>query len=194
MTYKESLFLTLSDRKVNISNGISPEEREAAYFAARARIFSESTCEKKLVKQRPRHNPVVARRMITHALGQPNKVASPELSSSGKKAHQHPSNNVKSLDKEPINSCNELGKNLASLNVTAVSGSGKDNLKVPQEGNISTPNKGGSGAKEKDSKIKENNLKKEHMGAAKRLFANALGVQPKDVRVSKSEERKKTNS
>ncbi|GLJ13006.1 hypothetical protein SUGI_0203240 [Cryptomeria japonica] len=53
---------------------ISFEEREAAYLAARERIFSLSSCEengeqKEQATPRPRTVPVVARRMIAHALG-----------------------------------------------------------------------------------------------------------------------------
>eukprot|EP01018_Ginkgo_biloba_P037569 Gb_15626 [translate_table: standard] len=53
---------------------ISFEEREAAYLAARERIFSlsasqESDEPKEQVAPRPRTVPVVARRMIAHALG-----------------------------------------------------------------------------------------------------------------------------
>lgn len=53
---------------------ISFQEREAAYLAARERIFSPSSSEeigepKEQVVPRPRTVPVVARRMIAHALG-----------------------------------------------------------------------------------------------------------------------------
>lgn len=53
---------------------ISFEEREAAYLAARERIFSLSSSEeidepKEQLVPRPRTVPVVARRMIAHALG-----------------------------------------------------------------------------------------------------------------------------
>ncbi|KAG0581443.1 hypothetical protein KC19_4G252200 [Ceratodon purpureus] len=59
------------------SPGLSLEEREAAYQAARERIFSdrvsvspESSSEQRET-QRARPVPVVARRMIAHALGKP---------------------------------------------------------------------------------------------------------------------------
>lgn len=59
------------------SPALSLEEREAAYQAARERIFSdrasvspESSSEQRET-QRPRPVPVVARRMIAHALGKP---------------------------------------------------------------------------------------------------------------------------
>ncbi|XP_057856667.2 uncharacterized protein LOC131066009 isoform X2 [Cryptomeria japonica] len=53
---------------------IALPEREAAYLAARERIFSLSSCEengeqKEQATPRPRTVPVVARRMIAHALG-----------------------------------------------------------------------------------------------------------------------------
>lgn len=59
------------------SPAVSLEEREAAYQAARERIFSEraslspdSSLEQRDA-QRARPVPVVARRMIAHALGKP---------------------------------------------------------------------------------------------------------------------------
>ena len=49
----------------------SLEEREAAYSVARERIFSMKLDEvKEPGEQRPRSVPVVAHRMIAHALGQ----------------------------------------------------------------------------------------------------------------------------
>ena len=46
-------------------------EREAAYLAARERIFGIEELEsQEATRQKPRHDPVVARRMIAHALGQ----------------------------------------------------------------------------------------------------------------------------
>lgn len=59
------------------SPAISLEEREAAYQAARERIFSErasvspDTSLEQRETQRARPVPVVARRMIAHALGKP---------------------------------------------------------------------------------------------------------------------------
>ncbi|XP_021972659.2 uncharacterized protein LOC110867913 isoform X2 [Helianthus annuus] len=48
---------------------VSLEDRESAYLAARNRIFSTGN-DDDMESLRPRNNPVVARRMIAHALGQ----------------------------------------------------------------------------------------------------------------------------
>lgn len=62
------------------STALSLEDREAAYQAARERIFSdpllisEDTTEHKET-QRVRPVPIVARRMIAHALGKPSVLA-----------------------------------------------------------------------------------------------------------------------
>ncbi|KAG6557585.1 hypothetical protein Mapa_000861 [Marchantia paleacea] len=60
--------------------GLSLEERQAAYLAARQRIFSEKwkhadENSKESGHARPRSDPVVARRMIAHALGKPKLLA-----------------------------------------------------------------------------------------------------------------------
>ncbi|CAH1419586.1 unnamed protein product [Lactuca virosa] len=58
---------------------VSLEDREAAYLAARNRIFStEDDDVASLDKNRPRNNPIVARRMIAHALGQKVKQSNQE--------------------------------------------------------------------------------------------------------------------
>ena len=50
---------------------LSLEAREAAYLAARERIFSMDVREiREPVKQKPHTIPIVACRMIAHALGQ----------------------------------------------------------------------------------------------------------------------------
>lgn len=49
-------------------------EREAAYLAARERIFSmDARTVAEPVRQKPRSVPIVAQRMIAHALGQKMK-------------------------------------------------------------------------------------------------------------------------
>jgi len=72
------------------STALSLEDREAAYQAARERIFSdpllisEDTTEHKET-QRVRPVPIVARRMIAHALGKPSVLAPNEMSTSSEK-------------------------------------------------------------------------------------------------------------
>ncbi|KAL3652096.1 hypothetical protein CASFOL_001777 [Castilleja foliolosa] len=111
----------------NVASRSSLEERETSYFAARERIFSADASEAKPAKERPKHDPVVARRLITRALGQPNKEMKHEPSLSG-----------------------------TTENSRAAT-SNRPEQKV---------------VKARD----ENSLRKEHVGAARRLFASALGM------------------
>ncbi|XP_047317896.1 uncharacterized protein LOC124921304 [Impatiens glandulifera] len=101
---------------------LSLEKREAAYMAARQRIFSQDEEKDVCEMQRPRNIPVVANRMIAHALGR----------------------RVKNSDSELRNSISKDAKTVSE---------GVD----------------------ENVKIGKNDLKDDHVGAAKRLFANALG-------------------
>ncbi|XP_004302147.1 PREDICTED: uncharacterized protein LOC101309168 [Fragaria vesca subsp. vesca] len=165
----------------------SLEEREAAYLAARERIFSRDLGEvQESATQRQRNVPVVARRMIAHALGKrinppsqdathedsnASRVLSDKVNCQGKvevetnlivEACQQ---TVTPLDQN-VNSCGEVKKNNPSL--SASSPTRKTNPKqdvnsIPQNG------RKGNGADEED-------IKREHLGAAKRMFAHALGM------------------
>ncbi|KAL9165608.1 hypothetical protein ABFS82_06G180800 [Erythranthe guttata] len=124
------------------------EEREKNYFAARERIFSSDSSETKLVKERPKKDPVVARRMITRALGQTNKVMKNEIGLS-----------------EPEMEISTSGRHKKTTDLTSI--------------------KGRSVAEQKDIDSQENHLRKEHMGAAKRLFANALRMDRRNMNETK---------
>ncbi|KAK6144987.1 hypothetical protein DH2020_021807 [Rehmannia glutinosa] len=181
----------------NVASKSSFEERETSYFAARKRIFSVDASETKLVKERPKNDPVVARRMITHALGQSNKVTENELSLSDTKECARAAKDLKIqyLDERDISSSNELGtakhpRPCTTTEVPESSGfkSTNSTSKGPhQPRNDATQTKG------KDINTQENYLRKEHMGAAKRLFANALGMHRRDVNIPKCDETKKTS-
>lgn len=123
--------------RTNAPSKYSFEEREAAYLAARERIFSVDGGDmKESVKQKPRSVPVVARRMIAHALGQ---RIQPEVT-------------------------------------------------FQERDNVVTPKSDSSVCERKVAKkcMNGENLKAEHLGAAKRMFANALGLQSgKDNLLSK---------
>ncbi|KAL8252812.1 hypothetical protein R6Q59_036505 [Mikania micrantha] len=153
---------------------VSLEDREAAYLAARKRIFSTENADMaSLAKERPRNNPIVAQRMIAHALGQRikqpnevfNKVKNQSNGQTSLQAHQK-SNSEQHLDgKVPQNL-----ETQASTNVTV------------------------SSAKKHDTKVPVHNLKEERTGAAKRMFANALRMHPaKETVISKGDQSKPTD-
>ncbi|KAJ3683293.1 hypothetical protein LUZ60_013520 [Juncus effusus] len=100
------------------------EEREAAYQAARDRIFSTNAPHKAgPASSKPKHDPTVARRMIAHALGRRVvSTADPQIKNGRSDGE------------------NNRGNRRAVRSVESV--------------------------------------KKEQMGAAKRMFANALGLTP----------------
>lgn len=107
------------------------EERQAAYLAARNRIFGlSSTEEGGSTSPKLRTDPTVARRMIAHALGRKIEATSnPEIC--GNEPNSGRSN-------DSTQNCRERrGNNPRALSAE--------------------------------------NLKKEQVGAAKRIFANALG-------------------
>ncbi|KAD4584660.1 hypothetical protein E3N88_22261 [Mikania micrantha] len=159
---------------VFFSAKVSLEDREAAYLAARKRIFSTENADMaSLAKERPRNNPIVAQRMIAHALGQRikqpnevfNKVKNQSNGQTSLQAHQK-SNSEQHLDgKVPQNL-----ETQASTNVTV------------------------SSAKKHDTKVPVHNLKEERTGAAKRMFANALRMHPaKETVISKGDQSKPTD-
>ncbi|KAL6527048.1 hypothetical protein OROGR_016138 [Orobanche gracilis] len=161
-------------RNNNAGNKSSLEERETSYFAARERIFSTGhASEAKLIKERPKHDPMVARRMITHALGQSNQATKhePSLRDTEENTRAAKDLRIQYLDRREICSSSELGTN----------------------GNhIAGPCSTSQGAQPKNDITKTNDcLRREHVGAAKRLFANALGMHRRDFSLSKCDETKK---
>ncbi|KAI5422837.1 hypothetical protein KIW84_046022 [Lathyrus oleraceus] len=153
------------------------EERKAAYLAARERIFSMSLEDaKEPDEQKPRSVPVVARRMIAHALGQrintknpselvtKDRVLPDELNAQGKSDHTKDSE-VSLLRR------NSRTRNSSSSTSNATSPN-KRNDQTPVNKNLLQLSQDG---KQRQSVSKEH-MKKEHLGAAKRMFAHALGV------------------
>ncbi|KAI3819897.1 hypothetical protein L1987_13750 [Smallanthus sonchifolius] len=153
-----------------LSARASLEDREAAYLAARKRIFStENDDMESLAKERPRNNPVVAQRMIAHALGQRIKQSNEvKIQSNGQtslQTRQKSNGQQHSTTKAPQNH-----ETKASTNVIV------------------------SSAKKRDTNVPKHDLKSEHIGAAKRMFANALRMHPaKETVVSKSDQTKQTH-
>ncbi|TQD81028.1 hypothetical protein C1H46_033443 [Malus baccata] len=164
----------------------SLEEREAAYLAARERIFSSDLGEvKESVRQKPLSDPVVARRMIAHALGQrinPSSQGSPheDCKASGGQTDE----------------LNVQGKVADEANLTAESFQrtiSPSNGDMNSRGEVKNNHRGNSGSpltrseKKTSQKQGDNNgrnghgvdeeyIKREQVGAAKRMFANALGM------------------
>ncbi|KAI7729982.1 hypothetical protein M8C21_020576 [Ambrosia artemisiifolia] len=140
---------------------VSLEDREAAYLAARKRIFSteENDDTESLAKERPRNNPVVAQRMIAHALGHRIKQSN------------------EGICIKPCN--NEVKKQ--SNSQTSLSTRQKSNVqqqqhltrKAPQK--LETEASTNVGVKKRDTNVTKH---EEHIGAAKRMFANALRMHP----------------
>ncbi|XP_073293424.1 uncharacterized protein [Primulina huaijiensis] len=183
----------------------SLEERRTAYLAARERIFSEDACDVKLAKNRPRHDPVVARRMITRALGRTNKAANHEFSLNAE--YERAAKDVKSQLNEAgvVNSSAELetkspsAKHPRSKTTPKVEKSSGSKLsdatsKASLRTNKLVQTEEGSAVGRAENQAQERNLRNEHVGTAKRLFANALGIHRKDANPSSCNETKKTDS
>ncbi|KAF5207535.1 R3h domain containing protein [Thalictrum thalictroides] len=178
------------------SFGTTLEEREAAYLAARERIFSvESVETKESVPPKPRNVPVVARRMIAHALGQkihsnissvkvnlPNSKESGEVrteESSSKENNKHPNGSFKqeisSISSQKMRPSERIRAGPKVSNASSSASQGERKVQKKSLTNISS-----NGALQIESSgkvVSKDNLKQEHMGAAKRIFAHALGLQ-----------------
>lgn len=152
---------------------VSLEDREAAYLAARNRIFStEDDDVASLDKNRPRNNPIVARRMIAHALGQRVKQSNQEGLKSQKGGQSQTVGPSLQLQTRPKSN----GQSQTKI---------YSNKKVPQQNTENTLS----------SARKCENLKEEHIGAAKRMFAHALRMHnTKDNVVSKGTQIKQNDN
>lgn len=165
------------------------EERKAAYLAARNRIFSMNSGEvSEPVERKPRNVPVVARRMIAHALGQRinpcNRATNGECREhSGQtdasdiqcgvpKAAAESSQTTNSPSGENSNTHAKVKSN---DHISSGSSPTRSNMAPKQTEKISShfraaQNESSGFAVDKDS------LQREHLGAAKRMFAHALGL------------------
>lgn len=166
---------------------ISLEEREKAYIAARKRIFSVDQGEiRQCMKDRPQKDPTVARRMIAHALGQRTRPANLEIHHANIEQGEEQTKDVNIQHKEerPTN----LGKQTytevktpptkypcsgAKPKTNKSNGSKSPHMKksIPKN----TDGTGSSTPVKKDAKVHKDSIREEHIGAAKRIFANALG-------------------
>ncbi|KGN61245.1 R3H domain-containing protein 1 isoform X2 [Cucumis sativus] len=159
----------------------SLEEREAAYLAVRERIFMTHVGEdNEPLKPKPRCDPAVARRMIAHALGQRVNSLSEDTNCHQKEQggvtnnayiqardSKLPDSTVEAINKtisrsdQCVNLKNELDKN-CNPDVSLARGSTAAKMKPAK----SYP---------KASHVDNEHLKREHLGAAKRMFSQALG-------------------
>lgn len=159
---------------------VSVAEREAAYLAARQRIFAagEGGADEPL-KQKPPSNPVVARRMIAHALGKTIK-ATDEANGSNREYYQ-PIDDIDIQVRTGHATNSELdnlkdGQTLSSRRYMR----GEPEF-VEYDGGALSSTSSEVTTKEADklrsgiSEVQKANLKREQTGAAKRMFANALG-------------------
>ncbi|KAK7376346.1 hypothetical protein VNO78_34812 [Psophocarpus tetragonolobus] len=180
----------------------SLEERRAAYLIARERIFSMNLEEvKEPGEKKPRSVPVVARRMIAHALGQrihtknendlasdsmKNKVLKEELDAQDKNSEE---SNLKKDFEESL----QLRRNTNRIKNTSSSKAvslNKRNDQTPVDKDLPQF----SQERKQGQSVSKDYIKKEHVGAAKRIFAHALGVHSgKDDSVSRNRSQVKKN-
>lgn len=186
----------------------SLEEREAAYLAARERIFSVDEFEiREPVKHRPQNNPIVARRMIAHALGQRMRPSSQGVSQNDAKELQDSERSMNIQEEEEracsigsqtfqerndmtrkcLKSCNKEKGNMLGGS-SSLHSQAKTSLENVDE---TTTTRSIPSCKERGgTNIQKANFRQEHMGAAKRMFANALGFHPRTANLSKSSQSK----
>ncbi|XP_044483711.1 uncharacterized protein LOC123209649 isoform X2 [Mangifera indica] len=169
------------------------EEREAAYLAARERIFSTDVgAVREPVRQKPRNVPDAARRMIAHALGQKVKTRTqPDVTKDDKESAQLANEvNTQNNDKARPNSSSETYQETTSSpgRNTNFRGKPKGNLqkcRTPSQSDRTTTQEpaemrctNGRESQHGRSKtsVSKEYSKAEHLGAAKRMFAQALGL------------------
>lgn len=172
------LFAELKVERPNFQ--ISLEEREAAYLAARQRIFAADGGTDEPIKQKPRSNPVVARRMIEHALGQRTKTPNQVISSCTEYAEHTDEMNTEVKkdgafeEKQTLSRQKYLnGKPKVSTEFNGHALSNTDCKVTTKQAEKVATKIGISGTR----KVHKANLEEEQIGAAKRMFAHALGYQ-----------------
>ncbi|XP_019194160.1 PREDICTED: uncharacterized protein LOC109188102 isoform X3 [Ipomoea nil] len=184
-------------RKQEVSDGLqvenqeilnlkfSLEEREAAYLAARERIFAIDGNGTEHMSERPRKDLKVARRMIERALGQRIRPSNNEVNC----------RDTEQSGRRTMDGCKEeRGSNSNPKNVHSKSGGNPGGSKRDTEMKMPINDGIGSLGEEakNDGKIQKENFREQHVGAAKRMFANALGFS-RDGSLSRQSESKHTN-
>ncbi|XP_041020595.1 uncharacterized protein LOC121262265 isoform X1 [Juglans microcarpa x Juglans regia] len=178
------------------------EERKAAYLVARDRIFSMNSGEvSEPVERKPRNVPVVARRMIAHALG--HRINPCNQATNGEcKEHSGQTDALDIQCREPKVSAvssqktdspsgqnsNPHAKVKINDNISSGSSPSKSNMAPKQTDKICPHFKAAQNGSSGNG-IDKDSLQREHLGAAKRMFAHALGLQAgKDGLISKGNE------
>ncbi|ONL98150.1 R3H domain protein [Zea mays] len=145
----------------------SLKEREAAYRAARERIFSGDGAkgnDRSYVKCR--QVPVVAKRMIAHALGQ--KVQNTTETAASKESKGKQLSNGKTIPTHSRNNfCPVTPDNIEAVLMGMPSSAGSNSYQTPPSQRCHATN---------TRAVTAESLKKEQTGAAKRMFAHALGL------------------
>ncbi|CAA2999027.1 R3H domain-containing protein 2-like isoform X2 [Olea europaea var. sylvestris] len=168
----------------------SSHERKTTPFTSRERIFLADERETGLVKQRPQYDPKVARRMITHALGQRIKSTNHEPSLRDNKKYGHP---VKDVRVQPEEEGAIKSSSHTETEVPSTTYPEPARFNVHEQRSQRTSFKTNLSADEREeSNIQNDSSGKELMGAAKRLFANALGIHQREGNPSKCNETRQT--
>ncbi|KAL9248265.1 hypothetical protein vseg_021607 [Gypsophila vaccaria] len=176
--------------KMNVSYSTNFIDREAAYQAARERIFGVDEVESKdAARQKPRTDPIVARRMISHALGQRiNPCNNGKIDNSSRPKEQ---SNVHAIEKRFTMDLDlgrdSLDKNEQPLRVNARPRKHDDKLSCKALNNTSSGGSVGPGGRDGRG-LSKKSMREENFGAAKRMFANALGIQSSRDDVPRSRE------
>ncbi|GMH13069.1 hypothetical protein Nepgr_014910 [Nepenthes gracilis] len=166
------------------------EEREKAYLAARERIFSRDGDLKEDVRQKQRYVPVVARRMIAHALGK-RINAGTQIPISNTKGHDQQTDTGDCQEKSQIGSYLFSGVSVETMNCsddenvicaeTERNGPGCNALTPPgkedrENLNRRSPSDGAKSSRRDGLASYRGSMEVENLGAAKRMFAQALGM------------------
>lgn len=188
--WPDSLFVSvLKAREPSLQHSL--EQREAAYLAARERIFSMDEGEiRESVQQKPRNVPVVARRMIAHALGHrinPYNRDLKECEGQMRKLTVQEKDSSAGACQNENSRSKSHNHNNASLN-----GERKTAQKPTDR---SSSNSGSPLSRRNKSYVSVENPKEAQLGAARRMFAHALGLQSaKDVPILKPAKTKQINT
>ncbi|KAK3147232.1 hypothetical protein QOZ80_3BG0279800 [Eleusine coracana subsp. coracana] len=148
----------------------SLKERKAAYRAARERIFSTDNTEGKDASTpltKSRQVPVVAQRMIAHALGKKvHDLTETDASTEGRGKQLMNGPNIPTISRNnyPGSSDNREASYVRNRNSNA---DARNSYQTPSNQRCGSDNR---------RAVSAESLKKEQTGAAKRMFAHALGL------------------
>lgn len=147
----------------------SLKERKAAYRVARERIFSTDNAEAKDASSiKSRQVPVVAQRMIAHALGKKVHDLTETVASTdgrGKQLMNGP--NMPMINRNSFNPVNSDNRKASYVRNGNSNGDARKSFQTPSRQRSTADNR---------RAVSAESLKKEQTGAAKRMFAHALGL------------------